>query len=116
MWWHDAIAGQHSNCEPEWVGAEHPLFILYTSGSTGKPKGVLLTHRNVLSGVANAYQAQSFDFGESVLAYLPMAWVGDHLSHCASQHFENGLHAVLTYKFDAKRRNRHASTIGRFNF
>ena len=27
-------------CEPEWVGAEHPLFILYTSGSTGKPKGV----------------------------------------------------------------------------
>jgi acetyl-CoA synthetase len=27
-------------CEPEWVGAEHPLFLLYTSGSTGKPKGV----------------------------------------------------------------------------
>ena len=28
------------HCEPEWVGAEHPLFLLYTSGSTGKPKGV----------------------------------------------------------------------------
>ena len=32
--------GQSDVCEPEWVGAEHPLFILYTSGSTGKPKGV----------------------------------------------------------------------------
>jgi acetyl-CoA synthetase len=40
LWWHDLIAGQGDTCEPEWVGAEHPLFILYTSGSTGKPKGV----------------------------------------------------------------------------
>lgn len=28
-----------TQCEPEWVNAEHPLFTLYTSGSTGKPKG-----------------------------------------------------------------------------
>jgi acetyl-CoA synthetase len=33
-------AGRDTTCEPEWVGAEHPLFLLYTSGSTGKPKGV----------------------------------------------------------------------------
>ncbi len=39
-WFHDAIAGQSEVCEPEWVDAEHPLFVLYTSGSTGKPKGV----------------------------------------------------------------------------
>ncbi|MBI5922339.1 MAG: acetate--CoA ligase [Betaproteobacteria bacterium] len=39
-WWHDVVAGQSEVCEPEWVDAEHPLFILYTSGSTGKPKGV----------------------------------------------------------------------------
>ena len=39
-WLHDVIAGQSSSCEPEWVEAEHPLFLLYTSGSTGKPKGV----------------------------------------------------------------------------
>ncbi|MBE0619783.1 MAG: acetate--CoA ligase, partial [Burkholderiales bacterium] len=39
-WWHDVIQGQAEECEPTWVGAEHPLFILYTSGSTGKPKGV----------------------------------------------------------------------------
>jgi acetyl-CoA synthetase len=39
-WWHDAVAGQEAACEPEWVDAEHPLFLLYTSGSTGKPKGI----------------------------------------------------------------------------
>jgi len=39
-WWHEETAAQPATCEPEWVGAEHPLFLLYTSGSTGKPKGV----------------------------------------------------------------------------
>ena len=40
LWMHDLTAAQPEACEPEWVGAEHPLFLLYTSGSTGKPKGV----------------------------------------------------------------------------
>jgi acetyl-CoA synthetase len=40
VWLHDAVASQPETCEPEWVSAEHPLFLLYTSGSTGKPKGV----------------------------------------------------------------------------
>ncbi|MEO6566931.1 MAG: acetate--CoA ligase [Casimicrobiaceae bacterium] len=40
VWWADAVSGQADTCEPTWVNAEHPLFILYTSGSTGKPKGV----------------------------------------------------------------------------
>ena len=40
VWLHDILKGQAETCEPEWVEAEHPLFILYTSGSTGKPKGV----------------------------------------------------------------------------
>ena len=40
IWWDDATGGQSDVCEPEWVDAEHPLFLLYTSGSTGKPKGV----------------------------------------------------------------------------
>jgi acetyl-CoA synthetase len=40
VWLAELLAGQSDTCEPEWVGAEHPLFLLYTSGSTGKPKGV----------------------------------------------------------------------------
>jgi acetyl-CoA synthetase len=39
-WWDDAVKGQSDTCEPTFVNAEHPLFILYTSGSTGKPKGI----------------------------------------------------------------------------
>ncbi|TFW34617.1 acetate--CoA ligase [Massilia horti] len=40
IWLHDLVDNQPGQCEPEWVDAEHPLFILYTSGSTGTPKGV----------------------------------------------------------------------------
>jgi acetyl-CoA synthetase len=40
IWMHELLDGQSAQCEPEWVDAEHPLFILYTSGSTGTPKGV----------------------------------------------------------------------------
>ena len=40
QWMHELCDKQATTCEPEWVGAEHPLFLLYTSGSTGKPKGV----------------------------------------------------------------------------
>jgi acetyl-CoA synthetase len=40
LWLHELMASAGTQCEPEWVGAEHPLFLLYTSGSTGKPKGV----------------------------------------------------------------------------
>jgi acetyl-CoA synthetase len=40
VWLADLLQGQADTCEPTWVNAEHPLFILYTSGSTGKPKGI----------------------------------------------------------------------------
>ena len=40
LWMHELVAKQNDQCDPDWVGAEHPLFILYTSGSTGTPKGV----------------------------------------------------------------------------
>lgn len=40
IWWHDAVKGHDDACDPVWVDAEHPLFLLYTSGSTGKPKGI----------------------------------------------------------------------------
>ena len=40
VWWGDLVSGCDSDCDPEPLNAEHPLFILYTSGSTGKPKGI----------------------------------------------------------------------------
>ncbi len=59
------------------AGPGDPAVFVHSSGSTGKPKGVVLSHRNLLAGVGNAYRGKAFDFGESILAYLPMAWVGD---------------------------------------
>ena len=43
VWWHEALSSANSECAPEEMDAEDPLFILYTSGSTGKPKGVMHT-------------------------------------------------------------------------
>jgi acetyl-CoA synthetase len=60
-WWHDVVRGQAKTCEPTWVNAEHPLFILYTSGSTGKPKGV-----------------QHSTGGYLLQAMLTMKWVFDY--------------------------------------
>ena len=56
---------------------EGPVVFVHSSGSTGRPKGVVLSHRNLLAGVRNAYRAGAFDYGEEVLAYLPIAWIGD---------------------------------------
>ena len=50
IWWHDAIDGTSTECEPEWVDSEHPLFLLYTSGSTGKPKGIQHSSAGYLLG------------------------------------------------------------------
>ncbi len=61
VWWHELAEGRDMTCEPEWVGAEHPLFILYTSGSTGKPKGV-----------------QHSSGGYLLMAMLSMRWVFDY--------------------------------------
>ena len=61
LWWEEATRGQADTCEPTWVNAEHPLFILYTSGSTGKPKGV-----------------QHSTAGYLLWTMLTMKWVFDH--------------------------------------
>jgi len=53
--------------------------ILYTSGTTGAPKGVMLTHANVLVTARNAVERDKLRRDDEVLAYLPMAWVGDNI-------------------------------------
>jgi acetyl-CoA synthetase len=51
VWWHDIVEAEPGTCEPAWVDAEHPLFLLYTSGSTGKPKGIQHSSAGYLLGV-----------------------------------------------------------------
>jgi long-chain acyl-CoA synthetase len=53
--------------------------ILYTSGTTGRPKGVVLTFDNILSVAQNAIAFEGLTDREEVLAYLPMAWIGEHI-------------------------------------
>jgi long-chain acyl-CoA synthetase len=51
---------------------------MHSSGTTGKPKGIVLSQKNVLAAARNGHAAGAFNQREEVLAYLPMAWVGDY--------------------------------------
>jgi len=53
--------------------------MLYTSGTTGKPKGVVLSNRNIIEASRSSSDFDHLGAGEEVLAYLPMAWVGDFI-------------------------------------
>lgn len=53
--------------------------MLYTSGTTGRPKGVVLSNRNVIETSRNSAEFDDLQAGDEVLAYLPMAWVGDFI-------------------------------------
>ncbi len=69
-WWLDEIAkGKGSDVS----------VMLYTSGTTGRPKGVMLTHSNIIISAQNANDFDHFGPDDLLLAYLPMAWVGDHI-------------------------------------
>jgi long-chain acyl-CoA synthetase len=69
-WWLDEISkGKGSDVS----------VMLYTSGTTGRPKGVMLTHDNIVISAQNGNKFDRFTQDDTLLAYLPMAWVGDHI-------------------------------------
>ncbi len=59
--------------------ADDVSVMLYTSGTTGQPKGVMLSYRNVIVTARNANAFDRLTEKDEILAYLPMAWVGDHI-------------------------------------
>ena len=78
-WYHDQISKVSSDCEPEHMDAEDPMFILYTSGSTGKPKGVLHTTGGYLLYAAITHK-YVFDYqeGEVYWCTADVGWVTGH--------------------------------------
>jgi len=79
IWYHEAIKNVPSECEPEQMEAEDPLFILYTSGSTGKPKGVLHTTGGYLLIAAMTHK-YVFDYhdGDIYWCAADVGWVTGH--------------------------------------
>ena len=79
VWWHHVVDGQSAECEPEWVDAEHPLFILYTSGSTGKPKGIQHASGGYLLGAVTTCR-WVFDLGDDDVFWCTadVGWITGH--------------------------------------
>ena len=79
LWWHDAVALQADDCDPEWVDAEHPLFLLYTSGSTGRPKGIQHASAGYLLG-AKLTSRWVFDLRDDDVFWCTadVGWVTGH--------------------------------------
>ncbi|WP_035053415.1 acetate--CoA ligase [Andreprevotia chitinilytica] len=79
IWWSALIKGQPTDCEPEWVDAEHPLFILYTSGSTGKPKGIQHSTGGYLLGT-QVTMKWVFDYKENDVFWCTadVGWITGH--------------------------------------
>jgi len=79
IWWHKLVKDQADTCEPEWVEAEHPLFILYTSGSTGKPKGIQHSSAGYLLGT-QVTMKWVFDYKETDVYWCTadVGWITGH--------------------------------------
>ena len=95
VWWHEEKTQVSPLCNPEWMNAEDPLFILYTSGSTGKPKGVLHTTGGYLVYVAYTHEIV-FDYhkGDVFWCTADVGWVTGH-SYIVYGPLVNGATSVL---------------------
>ncbi|MEO0990886.1 MAG: AMP-binding protein, partial [Pseudomonadota bacterium] len=61
------------------LGPDDTCVMLYTSGTTGRPKGVVLSNRNIIETSKASAEFDHLTSEEEILAYLPMAWVGDYI-------------------------------------
>ena len=79
VWYHELVDAQSTECAPEPMNAEDPLFILYTSGSTGKPKGVLHTTGGYLLYASYTHQ-HVFDYkdGDIYWCTADVGWITGH--------------------------------------
>ncbi len=79
VWYHEACGAASTDCPPEEMGAEDPMFILYTSGSTGKPKGVLHTTGGYMVYASMTHQ-YVFDYhdGDIYWCTADVGWVTGH--------------------------------------
>ena len=95
VWYHDICGKQSTECKPEEMNAEDPLFILYTSGSTGKPKGVLHTTGGYMVYVAMTHE-YVFDYhdGEIYWCTADVGWVTGH-SYIVYGPLANGATSVV---------------------
>ena len=79
IWWHEAVSGVDSKCEPEIMDSEDPLFILYTSGSTGKPKGVLHTTGGYLTYASYTHEMVfNYKPGDIYWCTADLGWITGH--------------------------------------
>ncbi|XP_072903490.1 acyl-CoA synthetase short chain family member 2 like isoform X2 [Hemitrygon akajei] len=95
MCWEFLMKDASEQCEPEWVDAEHPLFILYTSGSTGKPKGVMHTVAGYLMYTAIGFK-YIFDYHDDDVYWCTadIGWITGH-SYVIYGPLANGATSVL---------------------